>query len=603
MISELLQQKENFAIGKWTPCPPISNREAWDFLPSFDLWVEAGNAAAKKKIPPLPLSLWLTFSKTGNRSKYEAAYFERKNMLVHLVMAECMANTGDLIPKIADIVWAICEESAWQLPAHNSYWRDAPQLELPNTKSPIVDLFAAETAALLSMVYYLLKKPLDAYASKISARIVREVDIRVLNPWQKSHFWWMGNGDEPMCNWTPWCTQNILISTALLHGNSPLRIHHAVKQAAYSIDCFLEGYGEDGCCNEGAQYYEHAGLTLYNCLQILCALAPNIFDNVWKEKKIKNIAEYIVYMHVSGAYYFNFADCSPRAGFRGTREYLFAEKVKSTALLKLAATDFIKDPDPYHLHSSDASKDINLFYAVQTAFMESEIRRTSVKDCAKKDIWYPSNGLRILHRDSYALGIKAGNNADSHNHNDVGSVTLYKENQPLLIDVGVETYSRKTFSPERYSIWTMQSAWHNLPTFIPDTGDEYLQQAGEEFCASQIDVLPNGLSMNIEKAYGTVPTLGYYHRTVQLTNDGCCIEDETDFASAVAVSFMSVEKPALEQSQIKLGNLGCIQIKTPVENCTIEEVPITDARLRLAWPSVLYRTRIYFRQKISLEIQ
>ncbi len=41
----------------------------------------------------------------------------------------------------------ICEESAWQLPAHNSYIRDTPQLPLPDTTRPIVDLFAAETGA------------------------------------------------------------------------------------------------------------------------------------------------------------------------------------------------------------------------------------------------------------------------------------------------------------------------------------------------------------------------------------------------------------------------------------------------------------------------
>ena len=48
----------------------------------------------------------------------------------------------------------------------------------------------------------------------------------------------------------------------------------AVKQAAYSLDCFLKDYGTDGCCNEGAQYYRHAGLTLWGCLEILSAIAP-----------------------------------------------------------------------------------------------------------------------------------------------------------------------------------------------------------------------------------------------------------------------------------------------------------------------------------------
>ena len=91
---------------------------------------------------------------------------------------------------------------------------------------------------------------------------------------------------------------------------------------------------------------------------------------------------------------------------------------------------------------------------------------------APHDVWYPSVGILVSRRGAYALGGKAGSNADSHNHNDVGSVTLYRDGRPLLIDVGVETYSKKTFSPQRYEIWTMQSGWHNLPQFdrtVPNT--------------------------------------------------------------------------------------------------------------------------------------
>lgn len=39
--------------------------------------------------------------------------------------------------------------------------------------------------------------------------------------------------------------------------------HAVIVQAAHSLDCFLKDYGPDGCCNEGAQYYTHAGLCLF----------------------------------------------------------------------------------------------------------------------------------------------------------------------------------------------------------------------------------------------------------------------------------------------------------------------------------------------------
>jgi len=40
---------------------------------------------------------------------------------------------------------------------------------------------------------------------------------------------------------------------------------------------------------------------------------------------------------------------------------------------------------------------------------------------------------------------------------------LYFNGDPVLIDVGVGTYTRETFGKGRYSIWTMQSNYHNLP--------------------------------------------------------------------------------------------------------------------------------------------
>ena len=80
------------------------------------------------------------------------------------------------------------------------------------------------------------------------------------------------------------------------------------------------------------------------------------------------------------------------------------------------------------------------------------------------DVYYKSVGLFVARDDTLCLAVKAGDNADSHNHNDTGSFTVYKNGLPLIIDVGVESYTQKTFSPRRYEIWTMQSAYHNLPT-------------------------------------------------------------------------------------------------------------------------------------------
>ena len=608
MLTQKMMPGSEFATVYPVLYPPYADRAAWAALPGAARWKAAGDAALQDAdtLPRLPLSLWLRFTQKGDRTAWEHAYFARRRTLCALVMAEAVTGAGTYLPAIADTAWAICEESAWQLPAHNSYIRDTPQLPLPDVTRPIVDLFAAETGALIATVYGLLGAVLDGYAPGFFVRLKDEVERRVLAPYRTAHFWWMGSGEEPMCNWTPWCTQNVLLAAAQCAPAETLPVY--VKQAAYSIDCFLKDYGGDGCCSEGAQYYRHAALTMFNALDLLCRIAPGVFDDVWAEPKIRNMAEYIVNMHIAGPYYLNFADCSPLAGARGVREFLFGQRVASAPLMTLAARDWadaLHQPDPDRLHHPDDSEGINLYYHIQTALAEQKVLAfaQSAAPTLPRDVWYPSVGILVCRRGAYALGAKAGNNADSHNHNDVGSVTLYKNGAPLLIDVGVETYSKKTFSPQRYEIWTMQSSWHNLPEFEPE-GAQYQQQPGAEFSARDVTVSDalDAITMDIAPTYGAVPGLGFYRRRVQLGESGLTVQDETDYPGTVALTLMSVEKPAVEGGTVQFGTLAAAYIKGAARIAT-EAVPITDPRLRQAWPDTLYRTRIYFTGALAVEVQ
>lgn len=54
-------------------------------------------------------------------------------------------------------------------------------------------------------------------------------------------------------------------------------------------------------------------------------LESGAFRQLYDWQKMKNVASYIENMHVDGAYYFNFADCSPVPGRAGVRDYLFGK--------------------------------------------------------------------------------------------------------------------------------------------------------------------------------------------------------------------------------------------------------------------------------------
>ena len=176
----------------------------------------------------------------------------------------------------------------------------------------------------------------------------------------------------------------------------------------------------------------------------------------------------------------------------------------SDALQALAAADFRADADPDHLQNPDSSTHINLWYRLTTAFAEEEMMAYSAAPRHHLTVWYPSVGIYAARQGSWVLGAKFGSNGDSHNHNDTGSITVYKDGRPFPIDIGVESYTQKTFSPQRYEIWTMQSAWHNLPTF-----DGVQQLPGAEYAAREVCTDKNSITGELA---GRVPSHpGAYH--------------------------------------------------------------------------------------------
>ena len=605
------QKSENMYI--WSDylasVPTICERAEWGALPVElrEAIIADGEKALAEPWPVILMSDYLRFSKDGNRSLFEDKYFTRRRMLTKLTLAECVENKGRFLPKILDGIYLILGETAWQLPAHNAYIRDTKQFSVPDTTRPVVDLFAAETAAILGVAEYLLREPLKAISPFIEITLDNALYDRIFFPYLHFHFWWMGNGLEPMCNWTPWITQNILLSvftrddgkgrkvqTSTLQkavsditqqnkasdvwkesnekeklfsteASEPLELEeikmkwsnaakaspviaekflqpdghvdppdwpttHTIlskeeklqilRQAAKSIDYFLNEYALDGCCDEGAQYYSHAGLTMLGCLELFYEIfggkAPfneikiqagvykaqvgkeSKIEELFQNTKIRSIGEYIVKMVAGDNYYINFSDCSPRAGRRTAREYLFGKRLGSRTMEALAAKDLEEESMTERLLPMEE----NLWYHILQIFAYKEMlaastqvkksvqkaetslslkngmpdrqkeetlwQRTEEESIQPADSYFESTGLLVTRDNHFTLAIKAGDNADSHNHNDVGSFTLYRDGKPLIIDLGVGTYTRKTFSKDRYDIWTMQSRYHNLPTFLTD---------------------------------------------------------------------------------------------------------------------------------------
>lgn len=587
MIYELVRNYQ----GNFNPfCPyaAAGKRESWESLDASlkEKWVKLGESFRNMEYPLLTAVSYMDFCNIGDRAGYEKGYFARRRMLYALVMAECVEGRKRFLNQIVDGIIAICEESGWQLPAHNHYGTGV-HYKLPDITNPVMDLFACETAAGLAMTAYLLKEELDGISPFICERIHYEIRQRILIPYLKHDFFWKGKPGQKVNNWTAWCTQNTLI--ALLSMELPQdTIRQIMEQAARSLDIFLDSYGQDGCCNEGASYYRVAGLCLFNALEVMNFVTDNALEAVYRDEKIRNIAPYILNVHIADEYYANYADCAPTCEKAGAREYLFAKRVGNINMMRFAAKDFKENKNTVLPRQSE-----NLFYYLQSTFTSAEIYAfDTAGEIEKPDIYYESVGLFLARDSENFLAVKAGGNDDSHNHNDTGSLIFYKKGKPVLIDVGVETYSRKTFSPQRYEIWTMQSAYHNVLTF-----GNVMQNAGREYHAEVLEVMlePDFAEIEMELS-GCYPegSVKSYRRTVEFVKDKSLrVRDLfSPFTEVTYLSLMTAEKPVWKDNMLSVGELAGLHFNSGTR-AEVEEIQLTDVKLKKEWGDTLYRTKIY----------
>ncbi|MBT6145620.1 MAG: hypothetical protein HOH74_09335, partial [Gemmatimonadetes bacterium] len=158
------------ARDRWHPFPTTTERDAWEELAS-DVRrsrIARGEDDLAEDWEVLPAALFLEYARSGNRSNYEKAHFRRRGRLTNLVVAECMEGKGRFMDAIVDGVWLTCEETYWGIPAHVGVQQAGKGL--PDAVEPTVDLFAAETVALLAWTLYLLEPALNQVSPLVTER-------------------------------------------------------------------------------------------------------------------------------------------------------------------------------------------------------------------------------------------------------------------------------------------------------------------------------------------------------------------------------------------------------------------------------------------------
>jgi hypothetical protein len=487
--------------------------------------------------------------------------------------------------------------------------KDGPGL--PDIKEPTVDLFAAETVALLGWTLYLVGDKLDVVSPLIRPRIIHEARWRILEPCTvRDDFWWMGFSNHPVLgeprinNWNPWIVSNWLTAVLLLEEDQETRVV-TVDRILRVLDVFVDHYSDDGGCDEGPGYWGRAGASVFDNLEILDWATDGEVD-LWAEPKIQNMAKFIYRAQINDHYFVNFADASAWVTPSASLAYRYGLRINDSAMSAIGAwaaqetnvaetgfSDSISRQLPA-LFSAD-----QLLSATPGTVLPRDVYLPGIQFVSSRDVEGSADGLY--------LAAKGGHNAESHNHNDIGTFTVYVDGKPTLIDIGVETYTAKTFSDQRYEIWTMQSGFHNLPTI-----NGFDQVDGAESQATGVTYDTNQqqttFALDISSAY-TGAGVDSWRRTIKHDRGlSITIEDAYSVSEVMGEFILNFMTPCdveiqeglvvlstKEFNEGRISGAATLHFDAKRLEATSETHPVEDSGLKRVWGAELTRIRAKLR--------
>lgn len=518
---------------QWVPFPKIDDRDGWSKADQdmMKAYIKKAEAYLDYQWPSIPATKSLLIERTGDRDEYQSISFKKRVVLGTLVLAEIAENKGRFTDQIIDGVWSICEESFWGVPAHLPKTKEYSGLM--DVSNPFVELFSAETATFLAWVDYFIGDKLDAVSPQLRKRIYYETNKRIFEPLMTKYHGFMSSdasGRRPN-NWNPWICSNWLNAVLLLEKD-PNKRTEAVAKILVVLDQFLNPYPQDGGCDEGPGYWGAAAASLYDNISLLNLASNNAFSYVYQDAKFRNMGTFIYKAQISPAYFLNFADADPQPSMAADMIYRFGKDIQDADMMRFGAW--------YRTKEDGSVGSFQYFRNLFALFIQNEYLHAQQGLPLPRDTWFPDLEVMIARdkqgsTDGFFVAAKGGNNDESHNHNDIGNFVVYYNGYPLLIDVGRGTYTRKTFSDQRYDIWYNCSDYHNLPTI---NGKDQLP--GAEFKSRNVSYKSGNnyslLTLDIASSYPKDAGVNTWVRNIRLNRwKNVQIEDVIQLSEAQSI--------------------------------------------------------------------
>ena len=508
-----------------------------DYEPFREDLLRRWKAEGENELPEILFSNFRLTFETGNRTVFQKRYFERRRALnLSALMSLIYPDEGKYLRRLEDVIFAICNEYTWCILAH-----------LPTLTEIVpdhLDLFSTETGYALSEICAIFG---DRLSPLIRSRIRCEVERRIIVPYTDGRrFGW----ETSTHNWAAVCIGGVIASVIYLF---PERFEALRPRFDATVASYLSGFGEDGLCLEGIGYWSYG-------FGFFTSLADLVYDftdgrvNYFSSPNVSEIAKYLQKMFLCEDCTVSFSDGQRNTGFNvGILHYLHHRLGSGVRLLP---------NNDFSLAEGCARWCLDLRKLV---WFDPELKPESKE---APFTFYGENAAWFIKKAPlYSLAAKGGNNAEPHNHNDVGSFIIAQNGTQLFADLGAGTYTKQYFNVEtRYDHLNCSSLGHSVAYF----GD-HKQKYGKEYGAKVLSVDDESFLIEMAGAYG-IEELRSYKRHLRMTDTAITLTDtfEIDGSLPITERFLLGARPHFEKDGIRVAGLR-IRLADPTQRVKVVE--------------------------------
>ena len=525
-------------IAAWLPTQPagvgqpITNRAAWNDLairrPELNALIRWAAKLAAQPFPEQPDSLFLEFTKNGNRTHWERAASARRTQIPNLTLAECLENKGRFLAPLERAIAALCAERTWVMSACD------PKLENFRGETIEIDLGSATLGVELATANYLLGDRL----SPATRKLIRDnLERRIFAPYRaaatgvRKEFWWMHGHN----NWNAVCLDGVT-------GAALATIEPAQERAWYialagkNIDAYLTGgFTPDGYCVEGLSYWNY-GFGNFTLLAENIRQATGGKIDLLSNPLAAQPALFGLRSQIINGVCTTIADCS-------------AGDKPSGILMNYLCRRLGLDSTPWRKTEAIGWLSGGLYEKTAMAFLPAELPPIKTANNSNSSelrwrTWFPDDGILICRPGTgtntpFAAAIKGGNNGVPHGHNDVGSLSVVVGTNMVICDPGGEVYTARTFGAHRYDSKVLNSFGHAVPVVAGQ-----LQRTGSAaqavVVASNFTETTDTLTFDLRSAYPVADLQKLERRFVYHRGQTPSLEMRDEVAFARPESFESV---------------------------------------------------------------